>query len=157
MNVFVLDKNMKKSAEYTCDKHVVKMITEHVQLLCTTYYFCNMDNMSPYKLSHKNHPIAKWLRSSLSNWLWLRDYTLILYDEYKYRYNNKNHRAGEICKSLTIPNITDNGFTKMPCSMPDKYKTESVIKSYRNYYNGEKTSFAKYTKRNTPYWLKLTK
>ena len=153
MNVFVLDENMKKSAEYTCDKHVVKMITEHVQLLCTTYFYCNMDNLSPYKKSHYNHPIAIWLRYSLSNWLWLRDYTLILYEEYKYRYNNKMHKAGEICKKLIIPNILDRGLTKMPCSMPDKYKVNSVVESYRNYYNGEKLSFAKYTKRNIPYWL----
>lgn len=154
MNVFVLDENMKKSAEYTCDKHVVKMITEHVQLLCTTYYYCNMKQYSPYKLSHYNHPIGKWLRSSLSNWIWLRDYTLILYDEYKYRYNNRNHKAGEICKSLIIPNIEDKGFTKMPCSMPNIYKEDSIVQSYRNYYNGEKLRFAKYTKRNKPYWLK---
>lgn len=153
MNVFVLDENMKKSVEYTCDKHVVKMITEHVQLLCTTYFYCNMDNLSPYKKSHYNHPIVIWLRYSLSNWLWLRDYTLILYEEYKYRYNNKMHKAGEICKKLIIPNILDRGLTKMPCSMPDKYKVNLVVESYRNYYNGEKLSFAKYTKRNIPYWL----
>lgn len=29
MNVFVLDEDMVKSAMYTCDKHVVKMITVH--------------------------------------------------------------------------------------------------------------------------------
>lgn len=153
MNVFVLDKDMQKSAEYTCDKHVVKMITEHVQLLCTTYYSCGMDSYSPYKKSHYNHPIAIWLRQSLSHWIWLRDYTLVLYNEYKYRYNDRNHKAGEICKTLTTPDIEDKGFTKMPCSMPDKYKVDSVVESYRNYYNGEKLRFAKYTKRDIPYWL----
>ena len=25
----------------------------------------------------------------------------------------------------------------MPCSMPDIYKEDSVVQSYRNYYNGE--------------------
>lgn len=34
----------------------------------------------------------------------------------------------------------------MPCSMPDIYKEDSVVQSYRNYYNGEKLKFAKYTK-----------
>ena len=63
------------------------------------------------------------------------------------------HKAGEICKKIIIPNILDRGLTKMPCSMPDKYKVNSVVESYRNYYNGEKLSFAKYTKRNIPYWL----
>lgn len=154
MNVFVLDEDMYKSAEYTCNKHVVKMITEHVQLLCSAYYFCDMDNYSPYKLSHQKHPISIWVRSSLSNWIWLRDYTLILYDEYKYRYNNRNHKAGEICKSLLIPDLEDIGLTKMPCAMPDKYKVDSVVQSYRNYYIGEKQHILQYTKRDIPYWLK---
>jgi len=29
MNIFVLDYNPKKAAEYHCDKHVVKMILEN--------------------------------------------------------------------------------------------------------------------------------
>jgi hypothetical protein len=28
MNIFYLDKDPKKAAEYSCDKHVVKMILE---------------------------------------------------------------------------------------------------------------------------------
>lgn len=152
MNVFVLDHDMKKSAEYTCDKHVVKMITEHVELLCSAYFFTDESDKSPYYLSNANHPIAKWVRYSLSNWIWLRDYTLVLYDEYKYRYNNRDHKAGEVCKKLIIPNLEDKGFTKMPCSMPNEYKTDSVVQSYRNYYIGEKQHIIKYTKRNIPYW-----
>lgn len=35
MNIFVLDWNPKKAARYHCDKHVVKMILESAQILCT--------------------------------------------------------------------------------------------------------------------------
>ena len=35
MNVFVLDKNPKKAAEYHCNKHVVKMILETCQMMTT--------------------------------------------------------------------------------------------------------------------------
>ena len=33
MNIFVLDKDVKLAAQYHCDKHLVKMITEHNQIL----------------------------------------------------------------------------------------------------------------------------
>ena len=33
MNIFVLDKNPKKAAEYHCNKHVVKMILESCQMV----------------------------------------------------------------------------------------------------------------------------
>lgn len=35
MNIFILDENPQKCAEYHCDKHVVKMILETAQILCT--------------------------------------------------------------------------------------------------------------------------
>ena len=78
MNVFVLDEDMIKSAMYTCDKHVVKMITEHGQLLSSAYYYTGQAELAPYKLSHQNHPIAKWVRESRDNCTWLRIYTLVL-------------------------------------------------------------------------------
>ena len=35
MNIFVLDRNIRKCARYHCDQHVVKMTLESVQILCT--------------------------------------------------------------------------------------------------------------------------
>jgi hypothetical protein len=35
MNIFFLDKNPQKAAEYLCDKHVPKMLLESSQMLCT--------------------------------------------------------------------------------------------------------------------------
>lgn len=153
MNVFLLDEDMIKSAQYTCDKHVVKMITEHVQLLSSAYYFTNQSELSPYRLSHQNHPIAKWVRESRDNWVWLRIYTLVLYGEYKYRYHNRDHRAGEFARCMKTPKLPKIGLTRMPCAMPDQYKVDSVVQSYRNYYIGEKLPIIKYTNRPTPDWL----
>ena len=34
--------------------------------------------------------------------------------------------------------------------MPDKYKSENAVKSYINYYIGEKLNNAKWTNRNIP-------
>ena len=35
MNIFYLDQNPKQSAQYHCSRHVVKMILESAQMLCT--------------------------------------------------------------------------------------------------------------------------
>ena len=153
MNVFVLDEDMIKSAMYTCDKHVVKMITEHVQLLSSAYYYTGQAELAPYKLSHQNHPIARWVRESRNNWTWLRIYTLVLYGEYKFRYYNRTHRAGEYARCMKTPKLLKLGMTKMALAMPDEYKVDSVVQSYRNYYIGAKLPIIHYTRREIPYWL----
>ena len=38
MNIFVLDLDPQKAAEYHCNKHVVKMILESAQMLCTAHW-----------------------------------------------------------------------------------------------------------------------
>jgi len=35
LNIFILDKDIQKNVQYYIDKHVVKMILEHVQMLST--------------------------------------------------------------------------------------------------------------------------
>jgi len=153
MNIFILDYNHKKNAEYHVDRHVVKMITEEAQLLCSTYYFTNQEYLSPYKLTHKNHPCSVWTRSSLSNWLWLRDLGIALYEEYKFRYGDKDHKSGDIILDLEIPNLPDVGLTEFVQCMPDEYKNKCAVKAYRDYYIGEKQHLLKYTRREIPEWL----
>ena len=38
MNIFILDTDPKNAAMMLCDKHVVKMIVETAQMLCTVAY-----------------------------------------------------------------------------------------------------------------------
>jgi hypothetical protein len=111
MNVFILDKDLNKNAEYFCDKHIVKQILEQTQLLCSVYYFTDNIPENIYKLTHKNHPCSVWVRQSLSNWIWLRDSTFALCREYTYRYN-KIHSCEIICRKLSNPMINDIGLTK---------------------------------------------
>jgi len=155
MNIFVLDLDIKKCAEYHCDKHVVKMLLETSQILCSTYYFTNESHKSPYKLTHKNHPCSLWTRESLSNWLWLRNLGLALYDEYRKRYGNKDHKSGDVILGLDVPNLPDKGLTKFAQAMPIEYRHEDVVKAYRAYYVGEKKDILQY-KGNVPEWLKVS-
>mgnify|MGYP003400845839 FL=1 len=153
MNIFILDKNMTKNAEYHCDKHVVKMITEYNQLLCSVYYFTKNIPDGIYKLTHQNHPCAKWTRESLSNWIWLRDMNLILCKEYTFRYN-KTHKGELLCQSLIAPAIEDKGLTEFVQAIPEEYKSDNPVEAYRKYYNAEKRHIFSWKNREIPDWIK---
>jgi hypothetical protein len=58
MNIFLLDSNIKKCAQYHCDKHVVKMILESAQILSTVLRLNGVDQ--GYKTTHANHPCTLW-------------------------------------------------------------------------------------------------
>lgn len=154
MNIFFLDYDPKKCAQYHNDKHVVKMILETAQLLCGVHWM--IGNNAPYKLSHKNHPCSKWVREDLNNYLWLCELGLELCEEYKYRYN-KTHKTYQVILWCidNKPNIPDIKFTLPPLAMPDFCKiNDDTISSYRNYYIIEKSSFCVWKGREIPYWYK---
>ena len=155
MNIFVLDEDVKKCAEYHNDKHVVKMILETAQILCGVHHMTNGSTEDvPYRLSHKNHPCSIWARENMSNYLWLCELGLELCKEYTHRYE-KRHKSQDVIEWCLInkPNLPENSFTEPPKAMPDEYKVDDVVQSYRNYYIGEKASFSKWKKRNTPSWF----
>jgi len=157
MNIFILDKDIKKCAQYHCDKHVVKMILETAQLLCGVHHMTDqVTDQVPYKLSHKNHPCAIWSRESLSNYLYLCDLGLELCKEYTYRYG-KRHKSQDVIEWCVTnkPNICDKEFTEPARAMPNEYKVDSVVESYRNYYIGEKSKIAVWKNRETPEWFNV--
>ena len=53
------------------------------------------------------------------------------------------------------PNIEDKGFTEPAKAMPDEYKVDSIVESYRNYYIGEKSKIAVWKNREIPEWFKM--
>jgi len=157
MNIFLLDTDTRKCAQYHCDKHVVKMILETAQLLCGVHHITDqVTDQVPYKLSHKNHPCAIWSRESLSNYLYLCDLGLELCKEYTYRYG-KRHKSQEVIEWCITnkPNIVDKGFTEPARAMSDEYKVPSVVESYRNYYIGEKSKIAVWKNREIPEWFNV--
>lgn len=154
MNIFYLDQNLKKCAEYHCDKHVVKMILETAQLLSSACHFYK--EPQGYKPTHQNHPCAVWTRSSQENFLWLAELGHYLNDEYVYRYKSiYGHRSFyDVIETLTIPkDMPSLGWTEPPKCMPDEFKVESVIQSYRNYYKGSKSKIATYKNRPIPEFM----
>jgi len=154
MNIFILDENKKLSAQYNVDRHVVKMILEQSQLLCGVHHISGGKDI-PYKLTHKNHPSAKWSRASLSNYLWLCDYTMEICYEYTYRYEkiHKSQRVVEWCKD-NLPEIPDIGLTPFAQALPDDLKDKDPIKAYRNYYIRDKKHLFSWKKREVPLWIR---
>lgn len=152
MNIFYLDRNIQKCAQQHVNKHCSKMILEYVQLLCSALHLSGKD--APYKLTHKNHPCAIWVRQSLRHWLYLWDLTQELHKEFQLRYE-KPHKSGIISESLDLPDIEDNGWVDPPQAMPDAYKHQDVVTAYRQYYIGEKQHIAKWGCREIPEWYEL--
>jgi len=156
MNIFHLDKNPILCAKWLCDKHCVKMVLETAQMLCTAYqrHYGLKDDL--YKPAYPNHPMTRWVGNTTQNYEWTLELFKCLLIEYEYRYN-KIHKSFDIYNTLIKignPVFIHNHFTNPPLCMPDKYKSNDYIKSYKNYYIGEKMHFAKYNYSKKPKWLK---
>lgn len=158
MNIFVLDKDPVICARYHCDKHVVKMILESTQMLCTLHHsISGTDYHIPYKSTHHNHPCNRWLRDSVSNYNWLLDLTSALNQEYRFRYNKTvDHKSYTVAMRLPPPSYKDIGLTKWARAMPNECKIDDdIILSYRKYYNTKKKHLLQYTKRDKPKWIEV--
>lgn len=155
MNIFVLDSSPSLAAQSHCDKHVVKMILESAQLLCTAHH--ELDESSApaglYRPTHKNHPCAIWTRESVENYVWLYQLFDALCAEYNTRYNKVHLTEEKLLSTLSVAprNIPQSPATPFALAMPEKYRSLDAVQSYRAYYLEEKRHIAKW-KTITPYW-----
>ena len=176
MNIFYLDDNVVKCAEYHNDKHVVKMILEYAQLLSTAHrvidgveyidktangrsikrwklYTGDGKEQNLYKATHVNHPSAVWVRQFDNNYRYLFGLFQCLLKEYTHRYGKK-HSCEKLLPYLvdTPRKIPTGYFTQPTPAMPDEYKIGDSIQSYRAYYIGAKNNMAKWKNRQIPEW-----
>lgn len=154
MNIFVLDSNPTKAAQFACDKHVVKMVLETAQILCTVRQVYKLD--APYRAFNPKHPCCIWAAESQGNYDWLLKHGLALCKEYTKRYK-KIHRCQSIitfCKknSAEIP-FEKKQRTPFALAMPDHCQVEgNPVESYRNFYRQEKSRFAEWRHSPIPNW-----
>jgi hypothetical protein len=143
MNIFYLDKCPDKAARLQYNKHVVKMILESAQMLCTAHHcfgsVWQKENV-PYKQAHLNHPSTVWTRRSKATYMWLYRHMISLGDEYTKRYGKKHLSINKCAEFLATPprHIQGEEFVQPPQAMPDEYKDPCSIQAYWNYYIGEK-------------------
>ena len=142
MNIFYLHKDPYTAARFQYNKHVVKMILESAQILCTAHRFYGNKNV-PYKATHINHPSTVWARENSLHYDWLYDHMIALGKEYTNRYG-KEHLSITKCKHLWCypEDIPHEPFEQPPQCMPDEYKDKCSVKAYWNYYIGEKHTVA---------------
>jgi len=178
MNLFFLSVDPEECAQQHCDKHVVKMILELTQMLYTAHHVHKTPTevlpIDCYRsISNIKHPTALWVRTSKENYNYTCLVAYYLSKEYTHRYSRVHSCDKHIHWLINnIPVITiikdidysskkfsySAGFdryslTKIPLAMPEVYYSHDTIKSYREYYINEKKYFAKWTKRNVPYWF----
>ena len=145
MNIFYLHEDPVKAAKLQYNKHVVKMILESAQMLCTAHHEILGDDADvPYKRAHVNHPSTIWARRSAQNYAWLYDHFVALAQEYKKRYG-KDHLSYTKCDPYLrfLPGgLAYTGFTQPPQAMPNEYKDECSLQAYWNYYINDKSHIA---------------
>jgi hypothetical protein len=173
MNIFYLHTNPDTAARAMTDKHVVKMILESAQLLCTAHRVIDGEEFIQlsksgarlkkwrhpdpaldellYKSTHINHPSAVWARESVENYKWLYDHFIALSQEYTRRYN-KEHLSHKLLSAVlaTSPaKIPKVPATPMLVAITDTkwHVPNNPLQSYRNYYVGEKLKTDKDTAR----------
>lgn len=162
MNIFYVDRDPTLAAQALCDKHVVKMVLESAQIMCTVLHEKGLP--AQYRATHKNHPCTIWAGKSEMHFSWLHTHAAALSEEYTFRY-------GKVHKSLAViedcvnalqeaANISDPfayvGFIQPPLAMPEKYHiVGDAVQSYRSYYILDKLRSieCKWTKRKPPSWL----
>lgn len=154
MNIFVLDNDIEKCAEYHCDQHVIKMILESVQILCTVLYKKGIS--VPYRPTHQKHPCVLWAENSYDNFVWLKTLAFALNEEYRYRFDkSKDHKSINVLNEISSTRFRKRGLTEFVQAMPEKYKVKGdPVLAYRKFYVNEKMGFARWTKRAMPYWVK---
>jgi len=157
LNLFILDYDKTKCAQYYNNRHLVKIILEATQLLNNALIQHNVEySKNPiYKQTHKNHPLSKWCAENISNFQWTLDLALELCKEYFYRYN-KVHKCQKILEKFNSVDIKSNlpsgNISPFKLCMPEKYHTKDVVESYRLYYLNDKRHLAAWKNREKPEW-----
>ena len=138
MNIFYLDKDPVKAAKLQYNKHVVKMILESAQMLCTAHHHyaeeLGYDNSYiPYKKAHYNHPSTIWTRQNSRHYYWLFHHMLALGEEYTKRYNKKHlsiTKCFDALKNCPVGMPLGGKFNQPPQAMPDEYKRDCACLLY---------------------------
>jgi len=183
MNIFFLHSIIWISALYHCDTHVNKMPLEAAQMLYTAKWILEPDaewqknapwnkfkTARGYKVREPNHPMSKWVRRSLSNYMYCIEYALALCKEY-------TDRRGKVAafeehihwlKANPPANLADKGLTPIPLvvnkienskrkgkKVPTKKESDmdAVVEAYRKLYIEDKKRFATYKFSEPPEWL----
>jgi len=171
MNLFFLHVDPKQCAILHCNKHVVKMILELIQIMYTNHRFLKTPGLpeNAYLSINPQHPTVIWCRQNEVNYRYTFNVAKYLCEEYTFRYGRIHTCESHLEWLKTIPEckissykptvklsynkeFQELGHTPVPLAMPDDCKFADTFKSYKFYYIIHKRSFAKWTGRPIPWW-----
>ena len=155
MNLFILDLDPRQAARDHCDRHVPKMIVETAQMLSTAHHRHGSDQRGiVYREAYQHHPCTRWVGDSQGNYLW----AWTLFDELVQEFGRRRfkfHASARLLDALSACPIDSGDQTPFVLAMPDEFKSDDPVESYRNYYRKAKAHFASWTwpNSNKPSWF----
>lgn len=186
MNIFLLSyerrplHHYREQAAFHCDKHVVKMIAESVQLIVTALSNKYPENLSrfmppdmqdsfpckPLALGMSKHPCAIWARASISHINYLTNLAISLCDEKARRWPLNpwhEYQPWLLALRLELELLGCKPHDALPTEFPIAVKSEelrsisaphnTVVDIYRSYYVADKQAFATWRKTVKPLWF----
>lgn len=163
MNIFPIDRNPKRCVKMMCDQHIVKILTEGVEIYCSALSGNKLYEEIPQELKYKNvkSPWVNWAKDKI-NRCWLAYYIYYLHQEYRYRFG-KEHKAyiifknvSNIVKEVPYQDIELNYPKEFLQLVDEDSKCMDSIKAYRNYYRYKYNNFKipmRWTNREKPKFL----
>lgn len=145
-----------------CHNKGGKMIVESAQLLANCYSADQL-KIAPLtqkgnvrKYSYYNHPCSKWVRQSYYHFEWLLIHAIEMVEEKMYRDGGLHFCYHFInwCYNNS-PNLPDVKPLTPALAMPDIYKKNNPVESYRDYYRYDKLPKLglTWTNRERPNWI----
>lgn len=163
MNIFILDTDPQKCAIAYQDRHLHWGVHDTAAVLNAAHV--SLDGCSAPGAQHAylpldtRHAMAQWTKESQSNYEWMSDLCEALCSEYTLRLKRRNFMES-ICKALfnNVPEHIKGGpLTRTPAAVPNIYMRDSVIESYRAYYQSKHEGAVWTWPRKEPTWWNTAK
>ena len=161
MNIFILKRDPVKAAQLLDDTRLGKMLLEDTQLIATALIDGGAPESvlpktlagTPYRKTHSNHPCALWVRETQANFTWTLIHAHAAGAEFLTRFGkvHASHQALIDMPTDILQYIPKGELTPWPLCMPDEFKTDDPVESYRAYYRSKPSVVYKRTA--TPNWM----
>ena len=150
MNIFAISNSPTDCAQLLDDKRLVKMTLETTQILSTVMH--SSGYIGPYKITHANHPVVKWVAENDSNFKWTVELLSEMCKEYTFRYG-KIHKCQQYISIFNTVSLRSSDMSEFAdCSSSEG---DDIYSRYKNClvnkWKNDKRS-PKWTNRNKPLW-----
>lgn len=155
MNIFRLDPDPEKAAQYHKNDHVLSAIHESAFMLSSAYRRHGPDPDFLFGETHTNHPVTLWAGDGRENFTWLYDYATAAFEEKKHRWGGSHGSyTGCIAHIPREPDCIPEGSTTQPIvGSPADYDIDGVVRAYRRHYIESVDPTDEYLNREPPAWL----